>query len=140
MLLVGVLIGCFHLFLRAFALSALFKICSHLFFYHLQSNEGERQPLRRIMDRETTTTTRSALLNDTVGPGRGAVADYFVMDLGTAADIMLRASIDTAGPNIDNKNAFPCLFCARNNNQFCLSMFYLLCFLLANCSDWPAAV
>ena len=91
------------------------------------------------MDRETSTT--SPLLDDTVGPGRGPVADYFksVMDLGTVADIMLRDSIDTAGLNIDKKNTFPCLYCVNNkqkNGLLCFICFVLLakCSALANCS------
>ena len=42
------------LFLR----SALFKFCSYLFYYHLQGNKGERQRLRRIMDREALKDVR----------------------------------------------------------------------------------
>ena len=108
------------------------------FVYHLQPNKGERLRLQCIMDRETSTT--SPLLNDTVGPGRGPAADYFVMDLGTVADIMLRDSIYTAGLNyIDKKNTFPCLYCVNNkqkNGVLCFICFVLLakCSALANCS------
>ena len=52
---------CFSIFLFHFFLQLLFSdclACSHVFSYHVQGNRGERQRLRRIMDRETLKDAR----------------------------------------------------------------------------------
>ena len=78
---------------------------------HLQGDESERLRLRRIMDRDSTS---SSTRPRRVAPGRGQpVAGYFVMDLGMVGDILLRASIDTASPY--NNKKFSCCFCLNHN-------------------------